>query len=258
MGAEIETITEGSLATSDDIALLVRQRLGGERPSLTPPPSYADEGFGPISRPPSTQRYSSTPTVVPEERRASLPPTHDLALWQEPQSRRPPQERVRKDSFRPSSSEIAHSSRGRRPTRATIERQSRIIWTAVGIGLALFGLMLRTIAWLILQIFKPTLDFRQVIAEVLFMLVMVEVVRLVISYLKEHRVAVDFMVELGIVATLREIVLRGVTDLAWQQLLALTMFVLALGALLRFGDLRSPYVPDREETLPQSGVKVSG
>jgi hypothetical protein len=70
------------------------------------------------------------------------------------------------------------------------------------------------------------------------MLVMVEVVRLVIIYLGEHRVAVDFMVELGIVATLREVVLRGVTELAWQQVAALTLFLLALGALLRFGDLR--------------------
>src|SRR6266404_6534416 len=152
--------------------------------------------------------------------------------------------------------QVAHPTHVHRLTRHFLEPAQDIL--VLAIGLALFGLMVRTIAWLILQIFKPTLDFRQVITEVLFMLVMVEVVRLVISYLKEHRVAVDFMVELGIVATLREIVLRGVTDLAWQQLLALTMFVLALGALLRFGDLRSPYVPDREETLPQSGVKVSG
>jgi uncharacterized membrane protein (DUF373 family) len=28
---------------------------------------------------------------------------------------------------------------------------------------------------------------------------------------------VDFMVELGIVATLREVVLRGVAELHWQQ-----------------------------------------
>src|SRR3981081_1305892 len=101
----------------------------------------------------------------------------------------------------------------------------------LAIGLALFGLMVRTIAWLIFQIFKPTLDFRQVIDDVLFMLAMVEVLRLVIIYLGEHRVAVDFMVELGIVATLREIVLRGVTELPWQQVFALKVFLLALGAL---------------------------
>jgi len=53
----------------------------------------------------------------------------------------------------------------------------------------------------------------------------------------------------------REIVLRGVTDLPWQQVSALTMFVLALGALLRFGDLRSTHASHAEEPLPQPGVK---
>jgi len=109
----------------------------------------------------------------------------------------------------------------------------------LGIGLALFGLMLRTLGRLIREVFSATLDFRVVIGEVLFMLVMVEVVRLLIVYLEEHRVAVDFMLELGIVATLREIVLRGVTELDWKQVVALTMFLIALGALLRFGDLRT-------------------
>ncbi len=110
----------------------------------------------------------------------------------------------------------------------------------LGIGLALFGLMGRTLIWLFREIVKGgNLDFRGIIAQVLFMLVMVEVVRLVVIYLQEHRVAVDFMVELGIVATLREVVLRGITELSWQQVVALTIFLLALGALLRFGDLRS-------------------
>jgi uncharacterized membrane protein (DUF373 family) len=108
----------------------------------------------------------------------------------------------------------------------------------LGIGIALFGLMARSLFWLFHQIFFGALDFRAVIAQVLFMLVMVEVVRLLIIYLEEHRIAVDFMVELGIVATLREIVLRGATELPWLQLLALTALLLALGALLRFGDLR--------------------
>ncbi|TMJ16143.1 MAG: hypothetical protein E6H02_01225, partial [Bacillati bacterium ANGP1] len=89
------------------------------------------------------------------------------------------------------------------------------------------------------QLMAPAIDFRTVIAEVLFVLVMVELVRLLMIYLQEHRVAVDFMVELGIVATLREIVLRGVVELRWEQIVALSVFLLALGVLLRFGDLRS-------------------
>ena len=59
----------------------------------------------------------------------------------------------------------------------------------LGIGVALFGLMVRTLARLFGEIFAPALDFRMVIGEVLFMLVMVEVVRLLIIYLEEHRVA---------------------------------------------------------------------
>jgi uncharacterized membrane protein (DUF373 family) len=108
----------------------------------------------------------------------------------------------------------------------------------LSIGIILFGVMIRTLISMVREVFKPVMDFRGVIAEVLFMLVMVEVVRLVIIYLEQHRIAVDFMVELGIVATLREIVLRGVIELTWQQVVALTVFLLALGALLRFGNLR--------------------
>jgi uncharacterized membrane protein (DUF373 family) len=88
----------------------------------------------------------------------------------------------------------------------------------LGLGLALFGLMGRTLAGLVRQLLAPTIDFRGVIAEVLFMLVMVELVRLLMIYLQEHRLAVDFMVELGIVASLREIVLRGVVELSWEQI----------------------------------------
>lgn len=128
----------------------------------------------------------------------------------------------------------------------------------VGIGLALFGLMLRTLARLVRDLFSAAIDFRVVIAEVLFMLVMVEVVRLLIVYLQEHRVAVDFMVELGIVATLREIVLRGVIELRWEQVVALSAFLLALGALLRFGDLRvgDPSIPEYKPRNPD-GVPVT-
>jgi uncharacterized membrane protein (DUF373 family) len=111
---------------------------------------------------------------------------------------------------------------------------------------ALFGVMVRTLARLFGEIFAPALDFRLVIGEVLFMLVMVEVVRLLIIYLEEHRVAVDFMVELGIVATLREVVLRGVVELEWTQVAVLTAFLVGLGALLRFGDLRVLDQPSTE------------
>jgi uncharacterized membrane protein (DUF373 family) len=114
----------------------------------------------------------------------------------------------------------------------------------LALGVALFGLMARTLAGLARELFAPAIEFRMVIAEVLFVLVMVELVRLLVIYLEEHRIAVDFMVELGIVSTLREIVLRGVVELGWAQITALSVFLLSLGVLLRFGALRGERKPE--------------
>jgi len=37
------------------------------------------------------------------------------------------------------------------------------------------------------------------------------------------------------------VVLRGPTELPWPQVLALTVLLLALGGMLRFGDLRTDH-----------------
>jgi uncharacterized membrane protein (DUF373 family) len=106
--------------------------------------------------------------------------------------------------------------------------------------LALLAIMIRTLGVLAKHILGPHLEFRPLVGEVLFMLVMIEMVRLLILYLHEHHVAVDVMVELSLVSTLREVVLTGVVEFQPTYLLALAVFVLALGFLLRFGDLRVP------------------
>src|SRR4051812_16425293 len=133
-----------------------------------------------------------------------------------------------------------------RLTQPFLERTQDLL--VLGLGVVLFALMLRTLMGLFVELLGPTIDFRAIIAEVLFILVMVEFVRLLVVYLRQHRVAVDFMVELGIVSTLREVVLRGVTELQWPQLLAISLFLLVLGAMLRFGDLREGTASDPDLT----------
>jgi uncharacterized membrane protein (DUF373 family) len=139
----------------------------------------------------------------------------------------------------------------------------------IGLVIVLFALMVRTLWGIAQDVTAPQLDFRFIISEVLFMLVMVELVRLLVVYLRDHHVAVDFMVELGIVSTLREVVLRGVVELEWQEIIAVALFLVALGLLLRFGDLRIPVpVPGgrdpaesgRSESLSDLGTmrRVSG
>jgi uncharacterized membrane protein (DUF373 family) len=139
--------------------------------------------------------------------------------------------------FRTSDTADAQSHSGinrlsRRPLHAT---QDVIVVVLI---IVLFALMARTLWRMVKQVFEPDMDFRIVISEVLFVLVMVELVRLLQVFLWDHYVAVDSMVEVGIISTLREVVLHGVVDLDWQHIVAIALFLLALGALLRFGDLR--------------------
>jgi len=87
-------------------------------------------------------------------------------------------------------------------------------------------------------------DFSMVIGDILFLLVLLELFRLLLIYLEEHRVSVSTMVEVGIVSTLREVILRGALHVEWQQLLVLCVFLITLGLLLRHAGIRS--VVDRE------------
>ena len=107
------------------------------------------------------------------------------------------------------------------------------------LALVLFGAMVRAL-WLMVQhALAPTLSFRVVIAEALFILVLIELQRLLIIYLRDHHVSVDVMVEIALVAALREVSLLGIVEVEALQLLATTLFVIALGVLLRYGDVRA-------------------
>lgn len=81
-------------------------------------------------------------------------------------------------------------------------------------------------------------DFSALIGDILFVLVLIELFRLLLIYLEEHRFSVGTMVEVGIVSTLREIILKGPMEIDWQQLLVLCVFLLTLGAVLRFSGLQ--------------------
>lgn len=110
----------------------------------------------------------------------------------------------------------------------------------VVLALVLFGTMVRVILQLSSEVVSARLNFRTILAEALFVLVLIELQRLLIVYLRDHHVSVDVMVEATIVGVLREVLLFGAIEIDAMRLIALTVFVLALGALLRFGDIRAP------------------
>jgi uncharacterized membrane protein (DUF373 family) len=82
-------------------------------------------------------------------------------------------------------------------------------------------------------------DFSALVGDVLFILVLIELFRLLVIYLEEHRFSVSTMVEVGIVSTLREIILKGPMEADWRQLLVLCVFILSLGAVLRFSGIQA-------------------
>ena len=108
----------------------------------------------------------------------------------------------------------------------------------VALSLALLAAMMRSLVVLVQHAIAPSVPVRLVLGETMFVLVLLELLRLVVIYLQDHHVSVDVMVEVTIVSILREVLIQGIDELATLQLLALTAFILALGLLLRFGDLR--------------------
>ncbi len=100
----------------------------------------------------------------------------------------------------------------------------------VGMGIKLFHLG---------QIMMRGIDFSQVLGDVLFMLVLVELIRLLLIYLEKHYISVSTMVEVGIVSTVREVILRGALQIEWRQLLVICALIITLGILLRYSGIRS-------------------
>ena len=82
-------------------------------------------------------------------------------------------------------------------------------------------------------------DFSQVLADIMFILVLMELFRLLLIYLEEHRVSISTMVEVGIVAAIREALLMGALHVHWLQLLVLCAFILTLGVVLRYAGIRT-------------------
>ncbi len=75
-------------------------------------------------------------------------------------------------------------------------------------------------------------DFPKTTAHILFVLILVELFRLLIMYLQEHSVAVGVAVEIAIVSVLREVIVHGVLEVTWSQILAICGLLFILGTLL--------------------------
>ncbi|MDJ0598738.1 MAG: phosphate-starvation-inducible PsiE family protein [Crocosphaera sp.] len=97
--------------------------------------------------------------------------------------------------------------------------------------LGLFSFMLLQLYSMVLSLLPPV-QFHVVTADILSLLIWVELFRLLIIYLKEQRISIGVAVEVAIVSVLREFIVRGVLEIAATQVLATCAFLLVLGMLM--------------------------
>jgi uncharacterized membrane protein (DUF373 family) len=71
-----------------------------------------------------------------------------------------------------------------------------------------------------------------VLSEIIFVLILMELYRLLIYYLREHRVSVVLTVEVALISTLQELMLKGAHEFEWDRLVAISLLLVVLGGLL--------------------------
>lgn len=117
--------------------------------------------------------------------------------------------------------------------RHTIVRNMEAIQDLIVIilCLGLFTLMIVQL-WGIFMAIVRSLDYKYVTAKVLFVLILVELFRLLIVYLQEHSISVGVAVEVTIVSLLREVIVHGALEISGVQTAAICGLLVSLGALL--------------------------
>lgn len=118
----------------------------------------------------------------------------------------------------------------------------------LGLCAGLFAAMIIKLVHMAQVLLRDT-DFSALIADILFILVLMELYRLLIIYLDEHRVSVSSMVEVGIVSTLREVILKSAMEVDWRQMLVLCAFLATLGILLRYAGIKA----EKQHALVREG-----
>ncbi len=76
------------------------------------------------------------------------------------------------------------------------------------------------------------MDLKQITAQSMFILILVELFRLVAVYLKHHRIYVGIAVEVAVVSVLREIIIEGVIHMDGGHIAAIGAFLLVMGGLM--------------------------
>jgi uncharacterized membrane protein (DUF373 family) len=101
----------------------------------------------------------------------------------------------------------------------------------ISLCIGLFSFMVLQLREMFLSLLPP-LNFQAVTSDIMFLLILVELFRLLIIYLQEQRVSIGVAVEVSIVSVLREVIVHGVLEAPFGQILSACAFLMVMGGLL--------------------------
>jgi uncharacterized membrane protein (DUF373 family) len=114
--------------------------------------------------------------------------------------------------------------------RRTLENLQDVIASLLIV--LLFGLSLRVLWSLARSVVTGDATPSDLLSQIMFVLILTELYRLLIFYLREHRVSVALAVEVALVSTLREVMLRGAHEFDATRMMAVSLLLVVLGGLL--------------------------
>ena len=79
---------------------------------------------------------------------------------------------------------------------------------------------------------RAGMEVKEITAQSLFILILVELFRLLAVYLKHHRIFVSIAVEVAVVSVLREIIVEGIIHMDAMLVFAICSFLLVVGGLM--------------------------
>ena len=75
-------------------------------------------------------------------------------------------------------------------------------------------------------------NLQEGLSNIIFVVITIELYRLLVHYLKYHRVDLNILVEVGVSAIIQKVILVGVDKYSMQQLVGISLILVSLGAIL--------------------------
>jgi uncharacterized membrane protein (DUF373 family) len=114
--------------------------------------------------------------------------------------------------------------------RRTLEHAQDVI--IVVLMALLIGITARALWQLFDMAFLHSTEYPVLLSHVVFVLILTELYRTLVFYLREHRVSVALMVEVTIVSTLQDVILKNAHEFEWHRILGNAVLLIVLGGLL--------------------------